>query len=155
MHSMKRKIKFHFYDYNQFGALLIKARLATKFAHTAIEFENGFIYHSLIWKGNIKVPKGSLSPAAVTVPVEVDHQKYEAALEFAESIVGQDYDVKALLGFILGKKIQDANARFCSEYGREIFEVATGIRLKYYNLVSPGQLLLIVDTYRNTLKAKG
>lgn len=147
MTELTRRVKFHFYEGNQIGAMLIRARLSSRFAHVAMEFDNGFFYHSLMFKGTVKVPRKNMNKGLEVSHLDLPPAIYERVLAEAEAAVGKEYDVKAILGFILNKQLENTNALFCSEFGRNLFETGTGVKLKYFNLVTPGQLRLILDAY--------
>lgn len=147
-----KKIKFHFFENTSIVSLLIKIRLGSIFSHCGMEFDDGTFYHSTMIGG---VQTATLEGMHIghTVELEVSEEEHEACLAYAKSKLGISYDWKSLIGFFVGKKWQEDNGLFCSEYGRGGFEALSGVRLDYYNLVTPGQLRLLVDTYRVTKSA--
>ncbi|QAX96165.1 hypothetical protein [Vibrio phage vB_VmeM-Yong XC32] len=139
------KITFHFFDNRAIGSLLIKARLSEHFSHVGMEFENGAFIHSTMLHGTVmqKLSDQPTEPLA-SVTIDVDEEAYMEAYEWAVHQVGGKYDYKGIIGFMFAKKWNDENAFFCSELGRKVFEIATGKILKYYNLVTPGELRMLV-----------
>lgn len=143
----KRKILFHFYRGGNFGAWVIRARLGSAFAHVAAQFEDGIVYHSTMLEGNHKSYPKQLEKPAHTVTLELDDASYQRAYAYAKSVVGVKYDFKAIWGFVIGRRVEDANGLFCSEHCRNIFETATGVKLKYYTLISPEALYGILSAH--------
>lgn len=144
------KITFHFYEGREFASNIIKARLSSKFSHMAIEFENGYVYESLLLKGAIKTPRSKVGKGDVVLELEVGITEYVEALKNAETMVGKPYDYKSIIGFAIGRPIQSVGGKFCSEMGCELFTLSTGIEVVHYTLVSPETLLMVVSTYINT-----
>lgn len=146
-----KKISFLYYGPTSFARWVICARLSSLFSHCAIVFEDD-VYQANMLSG---VTKGSMkgnTDFTVKQTITVTEEQYASAKLVAESLVGETYDFKALVGFILGIKFQTAGNWFCSEYGRVIFEAATGVKVPLFNLLTPGQLRLVIETYLLTGK---
>lgn len=142
-----KKITFLFYNNKDIASFFIRMRLSTVFSHVAIRFEDNGLFHSSLMKGTHRDDTYAPEPV-FTSTIEVSEAGYAEALAFVHGAVGSPYDFTAILGFIAGNKTNKDTSYFCSELGREIFERATGIKLGYYNLVTPGQLRLMTETYR-------
>ncbi len=142
-----KTIKFHYYSSAGIGAFLIRARLASIFNHVAIEFEDTTI-HSTLLHGCEEINPGDYAEPRYTVEIEVTNKNYKKAFAYAKSRVGLKYDYKAIIGFIVIKKLQTDNGDFCSELGLEIFKRAVGINITMFTLTTPGQLRLITDVYQ-------
>lgn len=153
---MKKSIKFHYFYNESIGSWLIKARLSTVFSHVGIEFEDGMLYHSAMLKGTVKERLEEQKTTPIhTTEILVDEEHYNRAYEWAQQQLGKRYDWLGIVGFIVGNKWNDDNQYFCSEYGKFIFELATDIKHTYYNLLTPGQLRLITDTFVRTNPTTG
>lgn len=139
-----KKITFHFFS----GSPLIKLRFGTPITHVGIEFEDGTYMESLMVKGNVKTHvKNMTRKPKHSLTIEVGEGAYIKARGKANNIIGKDYDHKAILGFILGIKLQGSNDFFCSEFGRIVFENATGVQVDLDRLCTPYDLYLIIQTY--------
>lgn len=148
-----RVIKFHYFSDRRIGSLLIRARLASKFQHVGIELDDGRYFESTLSGGGchfaeLPAKEKIHTTNTITVPVE----RYGQVLEFIRSIDGSKYDVPALVGFIIFKKFHSEDAWFCSEVGRVIHELATGIKIKHHTLLSPGGLRLLTETHEVSQK---
>ncbi|CAH0447959.1 enoyl-CoA hydratase/carnithine racemase-like protein [Vibrio phage vB_VpaM_sm033] len=139
-----KKIIFHYFS----GSPLIKIRFGTPVTHVGVEFDDGMYFESDTFKGNIKMARRELKRKPVySVTIEVENDKYYKARLAANNIYGRRYDYKALVGFILGIKMQNDNDFFCSELGRQVFEAATGKKLKLARLTTPYDLYLMTATH--------
>lgn len=147
-----KKITFLYYGPTCFASWIICARLSSLFSHCAVVFEDD-VYQANMLKGVNKTKGLKYSNHTVKQTITVSEEKYTEAKALAESLVGVKYDFKAIMGFILGIKYQTEGNWFCSEYGRVIFEAATGIKVPLFNLLTPGQLRLIIETFLLTSKA--
>lgn len=145
-----RALHFHFFNGKQLGALLIKARIGSIFSHCGMEFDDGAYYDATFING---VKRRALADYGhvphTTTTLWLTEEQYQLTRNHLESKVGLRYDFLGILGFIVYKKLQNKNAYFCSELGREAFEVATNVQVPTYNLVTPGQLRLMVETYNH------
>lgn len=143
-----KKITFHFFS----NSPLIKLRFGTPITHVGIEFEDGTYMESLMIKGNVKTHvKNMTRKPKFSLTIEVEEGNYIKARGKANNIIGKRYDYKAILGFILGIKMQGNNDFFCSEFGRIVFENATGVVPNLDRLCTPYDLYLIIQMY---LKSK-
>jgi hypothetical protein len=143
-----RKIRFLFFDNPGIGSLAIKVRLGTTLTHCGIDFGKDGFYHSSGFTGMCRDDHYTKHHVIKGVSeIYVPEDKYQAALTLCRSKVGQRYDFKALLGFVIVKKFEDADALFCSEIGRLVMETATSIELHWSKLCAPHELKLMVDTY--------
>ena len=145
---MKKKIiTFHYYSEKHIASQLIKIRLSTMFSHVSIGFGEDGLYHSTMMQGTHREDAYD-GQVKFTSAIEVSEEGYAKALSFVREACGSVYDFKAILGFIIGKRLTIDNNYFCSELARIVFEKATGVELKLYTLVTPGQMRLISETYR-------
>lgn len=148
-----KKISFLYYGGDSIGRFLICARLSSVFSHCAIEMD-GEIYQSTLANGVHKLPKSQVKGHIAKQTISVSDEEFEKAKARAESLLDTSYDYSAIVGFFCGSLKQSKDNWFCSEYGRVVFEEATGIKIPLFNLLTPGQLRLIVETY-NKMVDKG
>ncbi len=146
-----KKITFKYYGDDSIGRWIICLRLGSVFSHTAIVFGDTK-YEATMLGGVFKSPNSDADGYTYQHTIEVSDEQYEKALAYAESQLGKDYDKRAILGFILGSKDQSEDNLFCSEFGRHIFESATDFTIPLMNLVTPGQLRLMIDSYNQGLR---
>lgn len=146
---MNKVITFRYYGSNMLGRWIICTRLASLFSHVAVKFDSD-VYQATMIKGVHKVAACDVRDHVYEHSVVVTEEEYNAALAYAESKLGQTYDFKAIVGFILGSLSQSKGNLFCSEYGYSIFNTFSGIDIRMFNLVSPGQLRLIISTWMAT-----
>ena len=142
-----KKIVFHYYGPTNIGRFLICARMASVVSHVAIQFEETN-YQATMLKGVFKEPSSEMEKGFLAVELSVEDDKYEAAKILCESLVGLNYDFKAIVGFFFSFKLQGEDNWFCSELGRVVFEEATGASIPMLNLMSPGQLRLTIEGYK-------
>ncbi|AXH71035.1 hypothetical protein [Vibrio phage BONAISHI] len=144
----RRLIKFHFFDNPGIGGSLIKWRLGSTVSHVGMEFEDDEFWHSTFTTGVISDRNYLKSHASVdSVEVWVTNEGYEKALKYIRSNQNKKYDFTAILGFFVGRKVQNDDAFFCSEIGRGVFEEATGHRLKWPKLCAPHELRIMAEMY--------
>lgn len=126
--------------------MLIRIRLASKFQHIGIELDDGSYVDSTLSKGGVKFRK---KPGGIhtTHTIQVPEENYNKVVQFLKEIEGFEYDVIGLVGFFISRSFHDPEQWFCSEVGKEVFLLATGIDIKDYVLISPGGLRLITETY--------
>lgn len=146
-----KKISFLYYGPTNFTRWLICARLSSLFSHCAIVFEDD-VYQASMLTGITKGKLADNSDYSVKQTIIVSEEQYTRAKVLAKNLVGKSYDFKALIGFIAGVKLQTSDNWFCSEYGRAIFETATDVKVPLFNLLTPGQLRLVIETYLITSK---
>lgn len=143
-----RTLRFHYFDNRTIGSWIIKARLSSAFSHCAVEFEDGRMIHSTMTHGTVMetLAEQPHTPKHTT-EVMVTEERYQAALAWAESIIGTKYDWKGIAGFIIAKTYQSNGAYFCSETARTLFEIGVGFTIKRHTLITPGQLRLMTDVH--------
>lgn len=145
---MQHKITFHFFNNSSIYSKLIQFRFGTPVTHVGVAFEDGRYYESLVDKGNVRLDKPIFKePPVLSVSILVDSDHYYKARDAANGIHGKPYDKKAVLGFMLGMKLQSDDKFFCSELGRHVFEAATGKQIKMQRLCSPYDLYLMTATH--------
>lgn len=144
----KHCIRFHFFDNRSIASWVVKKRLGSTISHVGMEFEDGRFYHSSFTTGTtVASLKEQPQPPATFSELWVEEEHYNAALAFCKKQAGSRYDYRSLLGFLFTTKFQHKTGWFCSEYGRECFERAAGIRIYWPKLCAPHELRIMVDTY--------
>lgn len=139
-----KKITFHYFS----GSPLIKIRFGVPITHVGVEFNDGLYFESDTLKGNVKMQRRDLKRKPVkSITIEVENDAYFRARQRANEIYGRRYDYLALIGFFLGIKWQNDQDFFCSELGREVFEIATGKKIELARLTTPYDLYLITATH--------
>ena len=147
----KKCLRFHFFNSPGIGPWLIKARLGSRISHVGIEFEDKRYFHATFWHGMVEQPLSEIPyPPESTVEVYVTEEQYNAALKLCVKHVGAMYDYLAIIGFTLGRSLQNQKSLFCSEIGRQVFEVATDIKLRWNKLCAPHELKIMIDAYNQT-----
>lgn len=153
-HVKMRQIKFHTFGKDSIVRRLIAARFSSAFSHTAIQFDNDLYESTML--GGVKCLKNTYpTKTESTIVVTVSEESYQKALAEAKKHVGKGYDYRAILGFVMGTMYQDKGALFCSEYGRLIYQAATGFSIKRYNLTSPGLLRAMIASHQDAVVSQG
>ncbi len=147
---MKRIVRFHYFNNPGIGGMLVKVRLGTTISHVGMEFGKRF-FHSAPVVGMVETSLHTLqSSPFFTQEIEVDEETYQDTIRWCEKQIGRKYDMKAILGFILARRMQNKDAFFCSEVGRHVFTRLTGIKPAMSKLMAPHELRLAIDIYNQT-----
>lgn len=145
-------IRFHFFNNPGIGGWIIRKRLGSTISHVGMEFDNGEFYHSTFKQGMVRQDDYCQHHTPVsTTEITVPDANAETALVLCRALVGTHYDYKAIIGFTLGQRYEDAQGLFCSEIGRQVAEAATGIYIHWPKLCAPHELRIMLDTYSQTL----
>ena len=146
-----KEIIFHTFGTNSLARKLIGYRLASEFSHTAIQFGD-LVYEATMFGGVQRFRLSGMNEPLVSTVLKVSKEDYERTEKLAISLLGSSYDFKAILGFILAARIQGTNNYFCSEYGFLLFKEATGFMMEQHDLMPPGNLRGIVESYSHAKK---
>ena len=129
------KITFHYHSNDGFFSRLIEWRSGSDISHVSIEVR-GWRYNAYIESRFYRTtqPEGD----------EIDSESFEVPTEVADAIekhlidwLGKLYDVKAIWGFVLNRRKQSSNRKFCSEIANEVLEYIVPGKVQHNKLLAP------------------
>ena len=138
---MKKTIIFNFHKSKGLVASLIRWQTRSQDVnHVSFTFEDNVTFESTLLLGARKIINRSQHDIIKRVEVELSGKDVENFRQYAESELNKGYDFKAIIGFLINKKLENPNALFCSEYAAKIGDYIEGFP-KTNTLISPKEIM--------------
>lgn len=140
---LTEKVTFHYHDNPRILATLIKWRTSSDIHHVGIEFR-GMWYQALLGDGVLAEPFNR-TDAVSQESFSVTEKEGDRIQEILYNATGSGYDNRAIIGFLLNRKLQGGKTYFCSELANECLQVVMPSEQRSNKLISP-------DDIRNSLR---
>ena len=146
------KVTFHYHGSNSLSSRLIQWRSGSNISHVSIEVR-GWRYNAYIESRFYRTtePEGD----------EIESESFYVTKEMADDIeqhlidwLGKLYDVKAMWGFVINRRKQSSNRKFCSEIANEVLEYIVPGKVQHNKLLTPSDIRLALAYFNLGVKAK-
>jgi len=131
-------VTFHYHDSKGILARLIKWRTSSDIHHVGVEFRG--LWHQALLGYEVVAEPFNRRDAVTSESFTVTPEQAKQVQEILSKAIGSNYDNRAVLGFLLNRKLQNGKTYFCSELANECLQVVMPTEQRSTKLISPDKV---------------